>query len=238
MLGTSKNEIMDYEQEYKEAISRAKIEQETFFNLGNISAKTAIERIFPELRESEDEKVRKRLIEIVKIWKNGGHARGYSDEIDNILACLEKQAEQKPTWSEEDEENLNRVGDVQTTPNQMEMLESCIDKMSMTAPNLWKKEIDWLKSLKDRVQPQPKQEWSEEDEKMKRLIISTLTSMGTLNLERYHNMNLDEVKKWLKSLKPQNHWKPSEKQMEALKKECLAHSNYELCRLLEELESL
>jgi hypothetical protein len=43
--------------------------------------------------------------------------------------------------------------------------------------------------------------WSEEDEKMKSLIISTLTSMGTLNLERYHQMNLDEVKKWFKSLK-------------------------------------
>ena len=25
---------------------------------------------------------------------------------------------------------------------------------------------DWLKSLKERVQPQPKQEWSEEDDKM------------------------------------------------------------------------
>ena len=53
---------MDYEQEYKEAISRAKIEQETFFNLGNISAKTAIERIFPELHESEDEKIRKAML--------------------------------------------------------------------------------------------------------------------------------------------------------------------------------
>ena len=75
---------------------------------------------------------------------------------------------------------------------------------------------NWLKSIKDRVQPKPKQEWSERDEKMKNLIISTLTSMGTLNLERYHHMNLDEVKDWFKSIKSQTHWKPSEEQMKAL----------------------
>lgn len=68
-----------------------------------------------------------------------------------------------------------------------------------------KKFFDWLKSLKDKVQSN--KEWSEEDEKMKSLIISTLTSMGSLNLERYHNMNLDEVKNWLRSIK--HHWKPS-----------------------------
>jgi hypothetical protein len=57
-----------------------------------------------------------------------------------------------------------------------------------------------------------KSAWGEEDEKMKNKIIKTLTSMGTLNLERYHQTNLDEVKGWLESLKdkvrtqPRNMW--------------------------------
>ena len=55
--------------------------------------------------------------------------------------------------------------------------------------------------------------WGEEDEKMKNKIIKTLASLGTpLNLERYYQMNLDEVKRWLESLKdkvrtqPRNMW--------------------------------
>ena len=60
---------------------------------------------------------------------------------------------------------------------------------------------EWDAEKKELRKIEQKSSWSEEDEKMKNLIISTLTSMGTLNLERYHHMNLDEVKNWLKSLK-------------------------------------
>lgn len=59
--------LMNYEQKYKEALERAKAEQETFLKRGNISAKTAIERIFPELRESEDERIRKEIIQFLQL---------------------------------------------------------------------------------------------------------------------------------------------------------------------------
>ena len=62
---------------------------------------------------------------------------------------------------------------------------------------------NWLKSLKERVQP--KQEWSEEDEKMLQSI-----------LDEYKSMSI-EKRNWLKSLRPQTTWKPSDEQMEALK---------------------
>lgn len=61
--------------------------------------------------------------------------------------------------------------------------------------------IDWLKSLKERIQPQPKQEWSEEDEiglgdalwccKQARTIAKDENDMG----------NIWYAEKWLKSLK-------------------------------------
>jgi hypothetical protein len=84
--------------------------------------------------------------------------------------------------------------------------------------------IDWLKSLKGRVQPQPKQEWSKEDEKKRNLLIDILNvnhpngvfkvnPANTLNMEAIHK---EELVDWLKSLKPQNTWKPSDAQMIAL----------------------
>ena len=49
-----------------------------------------IEDLFPELKESEDERIRKRIIALVN-----AHGQGmYKDE---VLAWLEKQGEQKPT---------------------------------------------------------------------------------------------------------------------------------------------
>ena len=59
-------------------------------------------------------------------------------------------------WSEEDEEFLRRA--INTTK----------DNYPVTA--------NWLKSLKDRIQPQIKQKWSEEDEKMLNHIIGYLHS--------------------------------------------------------------
>jgi len=70
--------------------------------------------------------------------------------------------------------------------------------------------IDWLKSFKDRVQSQPKQEWNEADEKMVKDIIAAIDTLY------YHGMV-----NWLKSIKgrvqPQNMWKPSKEQIVALR---------------------
>lgn len=76
----------------------------------------------------------------------------------------------------------------------------------------------WLKSIKDRVQPQPKQEWSEEDEKMLNDIIVGLTSMEQLIFTQdvQGKTQIQGRIDWLKSLKPQNRWKPSDLQLEAL----------------------
>lgn len=64
--------------------------------------------------------------------------------------------------------------------------------------------LDWLKSLKDRVSPQPKQEWSEEDEytlnetiqHLKELIEIDKTKHCACDVQ-YYQRDID----WLKSLK-------------------------------------
>lgn len=72
----------------------------------------------------------------------------------------------------------------------------------------YNEQINWLKSLR----PQPKQEWSKEDENMMSDIIGVVVSESPLSLEE-EAKHID----FLKSLRPQPHWKPSEEQMEALK---------------------
>ena len=78
---------------------------------------------------------------------------------------------------------------------------------------------DWLKSLKDKVQPQPKQEWSEEDEYFQAFIMELL--YGIEDDDKEYESKCRKAANWLKSLRPQtpiNHWKPSDEQMEFLQK--------------------
>jgi len=88
---------MDYEQKYKEALERANVA----YKDEDRHLKATLERIFPELAESEDERIRKALIEFfgeqcdMSDW-NGVY--GYQ-----VFAWLEKQGEQKSV----DYENIN-----------------------------------------------------------------------------------------------------------------------------------
>lgn len=57
----------------------------------------------PKLNESEDEKIRKAIIHLVrKSNEQGGYAL-HKDESEKMLAYLEKQGEQNLAWNEEDE---------------------------------------------------------------------------------------------------------------------------------------
>ena len=203
-----------------------------------------IEEIFPELKESEDERIRKELIEHIKAnqwadyvlfqkfspddviawlekqesveeiverckdsWYNegkiAGMAEGLSDDIKYQQGwhdALEKQGEQNPAWSKEDEKNLKRT----------------IWYVENPALNVVKDIMlsEWLKSLKGRVQPQLKQEWSEEDKNFMHDTLSNLTELKDRYGEGYGNVG--KCIEWLKSLRHQKQWKPSEEQMDAL----------------------
>lgn len=79
---------MNYEQKYKEVLERAQKELQTCGSADCDAAKQ-IFRFFPELKESEDEKIRKEIIQSIKDNMCVIHK-------DKCLVWLEKQGEQKP----------------------------------------------------------------------------------------------------------------------------------------------
>ena len=83
---------MGYEKKYKEALERAsKLKvQNPFDTVGQM-----VEHIFPELKESEDEKIRKELIAIYSVGAKVNAKTGDIPDRD-IVAWLEKQGKQKP----------------------------------------------------------------------------------------------------------------------------------------------
>ena len=103
--------------------------------------------------------------------------------------------------SEEDESHIRYL---------IECLEHCKKGVALTMTTSTSQEyINWLKSLKDRVQPQPKQEWSEEDESTIKEIIEDLEYAERKGYVLKNNTFLKEVH-WLKSLKdkvqPKQEW--------------------------------
>ncbi len=87
---------MDYEKKYKEALERAK----GMWEQGMMPER--IEYIFPELKESEDERIRK---DIIRVFKG---EISFTAEEDNkkYIAWLKKQGEQKPVDKDNIEFNV------------------------------------------------------------------------------------------------------------------------------------
>lgn len=152
-----------------------------------------LETLIPELAESEDERIRKELKEAFEAYDIESTWNGIP--IRSIFAWLEKQKEQKPAWSEEDEDAINGAIGILLDDNNPDFVFPEHSKLSVGEI------VKRLKSLR----PQPKPEWSEEDEKMLRTIISD----GSRGVE------LDSKQiSFLKSLRPS--WISSEEQKEAL----------------------
>lgn len=88
---------MNYEQKYKEALERARQVHTT-----NVDEnKKSTEYIFPELKESENERTRKELVDFIN-----SHLAGFP-QCEKYIAWIEKQGEQKPSWTEDEEKNFN-----------------------------------------------------------------------------------------------------------------------------------
>ena len=69
-------------------------EAKKLYKDANADQRYVLERIFPELKESDDEKIRKNCIHFLELQKSH-HAS--TVEIDEFIAWLEQQGEQKPT---------------------------------------------------------------------------------------------------------------------------------------------
>ena len=136
--------IMDYEKKYKEALGWMQ------GMYGGLHGKTKeeAEKYFPELKESEDEKV-KRIIHSISN-KISFHLHDiFTEEEFQCFdawsnAWLKKQ--DKPKWTDEDEAHLHSI----TTH-----LEQWIERHPNTCgADIQSENLAWLKSLKQRMEEQ------------------------------------------------------------------------------------
>ena len=202
---------MDYEKAYKEAHSRAEMFRNTIY-------KGVAEEIFPDLREeSYNEKIIKELIEMVKEdWP------GRSDVVD----WLEKQGDQNSSfesfWNASPAdtfyiehgkyyyciEDYYSGGCKRATKGDVVQALRGMPMMSLNREEATKYFIP-VNSIEQKL------EWSDKDEEHIDSLLKRLDGLCRNKFERTR-FAISEDRNWLKSLRPQSHWKPSEKQMEHL----------------------
>lgn len=111
---------MDYEKAYKAALEKARKKHNSTYHpsagpSGVYLNNADLEEIFPELKESEDERMLRVIIRGFENWKSHGNLTFNNTDVDDILAYLERQkehfrddtkmVEQKPTvWKPQPEQ--------------------------------------------------------------------------------------------------------------------------------------
>ena len=178
---------MDYEKKYKDALDAMKMF--IYPRLGG-DAKLAAEKVFPELRESEDERIRKEIITHLYWAQDRGSLPNdviQSKRVEDWISWLEKQKEQKELPLMDG--NADLYFDEWNQQKQNPTKRQCFEEGMRYAERLQKE--------------QKPAEWSEEDEKMLNDII------GDISWERRNTTvdkdirHYDSELSWLKSLRPQ-----------------------------------
>ena len=115
---------------YDKAIEKIKYVME--HGVSPVLNKEDLQDIFPELRESEDERIRGAIIDHLK-----------DNNLTEWAAWIEKQAP-KQKWSEEDEEMLSEI---------ITDVKFAQDRNPQTQMNqiIFEEEVNWLKLLKQRL---------------------------------------------------------------------------------------
>lgn len=112
-------------------------------------------------------------------------------------------------WSEEDEKYRNALINI------------CLRPHDEIDDRPWYKWANWLKSLPERFNLQPKNEWNEEDfeklvgELVQDIVANESDAKNYGTEKKPTSFFLTKYSEKFKSIRP--HWKPSEEQMEALK---------------------
>ena len=202
-------EVMDYEKKYKEALERAKqLSKE-------LTVDDIIEQIFYELAENEDEKIRKALLEMVHDTTGDSLWVDYGIHKEEALSWLEKQ-DSKNHQKDIDDAYLKGICDAKR-----ELEKQGEQNLANSA-----------KTCKDEQKPT---EWSEEDSKRLQRIIDFLWYNRKGDTDTIYQQEQDI--EWLKSLRPQNHWKPTNEQLIELRR-VISGCSYDIEPFLELEEQL
>ena len=215
---------MNYEEKYNKALERAKKFEEKYG--GDYAG-----YIFPELAESEDERIRRKMLE---------HFRSKTKEtwcnmpVKNIIAYLEKQKENPKSADSissdcvsdaKCEDRWHKVTDSLPDNGRLVLAKDCLGNVLLARYDGENWEVNvydnedhychnsiskWCEIPSEKQKEQKSAEWSEEDERILKGII------GLVDHNQHYNVSNKEMLAWLKSLKPS--WKPSEEQDAAHRK--------------------
>ena len=163
---------MDYEKKYKDALERARKIKHDVQNIGCKMDSDMLDLIFPELAESEDERIRKELITAI----DEGRVFDIDKEVaDRWIAWLEKQKDKNCLACDQH-------------------LKGYLAGRKVTEEEKQKEQKPAEKSEIPTNSEKPNNQWSEEDENMIWNIISIVGHSKSLQAE--------EIMDWLKSLRP------------------------------------
>ena len=214
---------MDYEKKYKEAQGWIEKIYPTLQHEQQMEA----EAFFPELKESENEKIRK-AIHIYLDWLDGRKDCQPKGDytIKDMIAWLEKQGEQKPIINVPPRDVILSIWDLGN--EWKELTNGCISTEYGTQLDYiqkhWRESEYYLREKQGEQKPQrmisaeakeamyAKPAWSEEDEVKINRIVACLENLNVAD----NDILLKDVD-WLKSLKPQNRWKPTKQQLSELR---------------------
>lgn len=189
-----------YEKKYRDLIEAVKELQGA--NPHDEGIQKWVEDNVPELAGSEDERIRKGLIQYFSTFRLGTFA---GIEPKKIIAWLEQQKEYESTdfdyvWKATDCSELTSALDKYSEDAIKKVCHAWYDKgIELERKNCLVK------------QGEQKPAWSEEDEENLQNCIIAISR--TILFKSYYQSNLI---KWLKSLRQQTNWKPSDEQMNAL----------------------
>jgi len=215
---------MDYEKAYKESIERAK--NYISGHHTDVDPRSAMECVFPELRESEDENIRQDIIDWLINYKDNVQVDLKDEEVDRWVSWLEKQGEQKV---------INEYNEHEPTSYEIEKWNGAYEKGYDIGYMNGKNEQKPTDAIAE-MNPT----WSEDDEKKMNKLVSLCTNFKNSNTQLYSvYLEFQELIDWLKSIRhrhityeldaplgydkdmnpiypPINHWRPSPEQMRAV----------------------
>lgn len=212
---------MNYEKKYRDLVEAVKELQEA--NPSDEGIQKLVEDNVPELKESEDERIRKHLIGVVELYY------GNTDEQEkkDCLAWLEKKCEQKiadGTFVNVDDVRENFVKEVyrvlanDTTNDRANDIIYYFDSL----PTIYLHTNKSLPSDSDDFDMNyilKTQTWSEEDRKMSRFIGNAITADDASIYLKSKGIQVIDAHAWLEELKdkvqPQPKWSEEDEKMRA-----------------------
>lgn len=205
---------------YDEAIEAARCIYNNMKEGSNFSGMEDLEVIFPELQESEDERIKNLIYCLIRDRSDNGKLLEHNGvSVEEALAWLERQ---KPSDAAleylKENHSPSEVSDFQAAMNiavakayDRGIADAIKQDPCRTCDHPTMSCINFPCEKKKQAEQKPT-EWSEEDE---RILLRLIAHFDWHGGTRFTKEDCQEAINWLKSLRP-NHWKPSEEQMLAL----------------------